>query len=47
MIVGLGGLAGRRRRIVRIRTLVESIRGSRYSPNMCSPKTTDTAEAAD
>jgi len=30
-----------RSRIVRLRTLLESVRGGRYSPNVCSPMTID------
>jgi hypothetical protein len=32
--------------IVRIRTLLESIRGGRYSPNMCSPTASTAASGA-
>jgi hypothetical protein len=32
--------------IVRIRTLLESIRGGRYSPNMCSPVASTAASGA-
>ena len=40
MIVGAGGVAGRgRQEIVRAGTLLETVRGGRYSPNMCSPDT--------
>jgi hypothetical protein len=38
MIVGEGGKPSRReRQIVRLRTLLETVREARYSPNMCSP----------
>jgi hypothetical protein len=38
MIVGARGkLSGARWEIVRPRTLLETVRGGRYSPNMCSP----------
>jgi hypothetical protein len=46
MIVGARrGLRGRRE-IVRLRTLLETVRGGRYSPNMCSPIASTAASGA-
>jgi hypothetical protein len=47
MIVTGRGEAGRCREIVRLRTLLATVRGGRYSPNMCSPTMNGAAEAAD
>jgi hypothetical protein len=47
MIVGAGRKLSGKAEIVRLRTLLETVRGGRYSPNVCSPiaSTAATGEA--
>ena len=47
MIVAATGNLSGEWGMVRLGTLLATVRDGRYSPNMCSPETTSAAEAAD